>query len=374
MRLNPLWLMLLLAIHCSFSDTDDDDDLANGDDTSEDDTSDDDDTTTDDDDGFPFVEFQWQTAEPDVVNTRLCDEAADPDNASDKINIHCAMEGADFTDGPAAPKDQLVVMAYNLERGIDLDPQIDWLLNDPGSPHPDVLLISEADRGCSRTGTRNTLREFAEALGMYYVYGVEFIELPRTSGSGGVIESMCEHGNGILSRYPLGNVKTIRHAVNKSWYLTPEERADGGEPRLGGRVAIYADVKVGDKYLHAYALHFESSPADSAFRDPQAAELAADGLTKPYTVAIGGDTNAPFYFLDLASGTTNDATTQAFLTRGYADAHISLDPEGRGTRGGFVIDLIFVRNGTASAPGLCPDERCGDLSDHLPVWATLALE
>ena len=42
-------------------------------------------------------------------------------------------------------------------------------------------MFSEADRGCSRTNYRNVTRELAKALGMNYVYGVEYIELPRNA-------------------------------------------------------------------------------------------------------------------------------------------------------------------------------------------------
>ena len=112
---------------------------------------------------------------------------------------------------PAAPIDEIVLCAYNVEHGLRMDDQLSAFFGDGGVPTPDVLLISEADRGCTRSGNRNVARDYARALDMYYVYGVEFIELPRFWGPGGGVRHRCEHGNAIVSRFPLGNVELIRH-------------------------------------------------------------------------------------------------------------------------------------------------------------------
>jgi endonuclease/exonuclease/phosphatase family metal-dependent hydrolase len=266
-------------------------------------------------------------------------------------------------------------MAYNLERGIHAGAQIETLRDDPALPRPDLLLLSEADRGCSRSGYRNVARDFARALAMDYVFGVEFLELPRESGGGGRIETVCEHGNAILSRYPLGNVRLLRHARNRSWYLGPRKRAaGGGQPRLGGRMALFADVRVGARLLHAYSVHLESGIRDGEIRRDQARELALDSARLPFPVVIGGDTNAHGYLADLLFGTANDEASRTLLDGRYSDAHRSLPPLERATCPPFlVLDLLFGNGGLFSQPGVCPFSRCGRLSDHLPVWATLNL-
>jgi endonuclease/exonuclease/phosphatase family metal-dependent hydrolase len=210
--------------------------------------------------------------------------------------------------------------------------------------------------------------ELAEALGMNYVFAVEFVELPRADGPGGEILEPCEHGNAIFSRYPLGNASALRHTQNKSWLDAP------GEPRLGGRVLVIADVKVGDRFVHAYSLHFESSPADNEIQIAQAVETAEHGLGRPFQVVQAGDTNAPFYFIDLLSGNDpKDGVTQAFFTRGYVDAHAELPYPGRETRENLVLDIIFGSADFFRDPGICAETTCGALSDHLPVWATIEL-
>jgi endonuclease/exonuclease/phosphatase family metal-dependent hydrolase len=319
--------------------------------------------------GYDFIEFPWQSGEPDPKRDRLCRRPA-----RDPVRIDCAIEGASFASN-AEPKDEIVVLAYNLERGLKVDEQLQALQSDPEIPPPDIVLVSEADRGCTRTDSRNVTREWAEALSMNYVYGAEFIELPRFWGpGGGAIWTRCEHGNAILSRYPLGNVRLIRHAKNFSWYSWWQRLLHVGEPRLGGRVAVAADVKVGDRYLHLYSLHLESRGSDE-YRPAQAAEVAEDALRQPFDSIIGGDLNSAAYLDDLRNETTKDVVTQALLQRGFTDAHAGLEAEDRiTTQSGVVIDLIFGRDVSFLDAGIGDRNKWGELSDHLPVWARVRLD
>ncbi len=308
---------------------------------------------------------------PDPLADRLCAEAADPEAATEDIFIACDIETACFApeDPSEPPPDSVIVMAYNMERGFYLDQQL-ALFADGTIPTPDVLLISEADRGCSRTDGRNVTRELAEALEMDYAFATEFIELPRnTTEPVDQIDAICEHGNAVLSRFPIGNVEAIRHTENESW------RDVEDQPRLGGRVAVKADIQVGSRYLHVYALHFESGLLEDDYREAQAIELIEHAAELPFSVVIGGDTNAVTYHLSVGEDTT-DRTVRAFLDRDYIDTHQGLAPEERPTTpagGGAVIDLLFTRDDSASAPGLCPVDTCATLSDHVPVWATVEL-
>lgn len=264
--------------------------------------------------------------------------------------------------------------AYNVERGLQWERQIELFLREPGMPRPDLLLLNEADRGCSRTAYMNIAREYARALRMCYVFGVEFLELPRLFGAGRRIRSRCEHGNAILSRYPLGNVQVLRFPSNRSWLwhgLSPLF----GEPRLGGRMALRADVKVGESYLRVYAAHLESGRGDERLRGEQAGELVRDAVGSPLPVLIGGDINCGTYFADLRYGATGDAATQALFRHGYADAHADLPLAARmTTASGVVVDLILGRGIRFSAAGVGPRAGWSGLSDHLPVWATVQMD
>lgn len=323
-----------------------------------------------------FVEFTWQSSEPDVRNQRLCVEAADPDRFADTTFIDCAVEGATFAPAAVEPKGEIRILAYNVLRGFEVDAQIAAILDTGDIPIPDVLLLSEVDRGCRRTDFRNIARDYATALGYYYVYATEFVELPsRRDPDGPFDPPLCEHGNAIVSRYPLGNVRQIRHAQNRSWY-TPPDFPDPDEPRLGGRVAIAADMKVGRDLVRLYVLHLESTLTTLDIRDAQAVEIATDAAGITYPVVAGGDLNAYAAKSDFQNGSTIDGPTQAFLTEGFVDAHAGLPLESRDTSFDvlpLIIDFVLVRGATTSDPGLCPAAKCDNLSDHLPVWATVEL-
>lgn len=324
-----------------------------------------------------FSEFPWQAAAPDVRSQRLCVEAADPDQAVDTTFIDCAVEGATFAPERIEPKTQIEVLAYNILRGFQVDAQLAEISSGIHFPIPDVLLLSEVDRGCRRTQFRNIARDYAEALGYYYVYTTEFVELPGNRGDSGPYDPpLCEHGNAIVSRYPLGNVRQIRHAENRSWY-TPPDFPDPDEPRLGGRIALAADMKVGDRLVRLYSLHLESTLSALRIRDAQAVEIAAEAALVDHPVIAGGDLNSFFAVLDFENDTTRDGPTQAFLTRGFTDTHAALPLLGRTTTYDpvpLIIDFIYVRDATVNAAGVCELAVCGALSDHLPVWASISLE
>jgi len=182
---------------------------------------------------------------------------------------------------------------------------------------------------------------------------------------------VCEHGNAIVSRFPLGDVRPIRHAQNRSWY-TPPGAPDPDEPRLGGRIAIAADAKIGSRLVRLYAMHLESTLTALDIRDAQAEEIAADSEGVTHPVIAGGDLNTFFYFDDLDKGTLNEPAVRSFLERGYSDAHQNLPLDQRYTSFDpfpMVIDLILTKNLEIISAGRCAPERCGSLSDHLPVFA-----
>lgn len=287
--------------------------------------------------------------------------------------FECVLEGGSFVTDAPAPADELVVLAYNVERGSHWRGQLAMLAEDANIPSPDVILLSEADRGCTRTGEVNVPLEYARSLRMNYVYGVEFVELPRCIEPTGRIKAPCEHGNAILSRYPIGNVRLIRHTKNRSWNVWWQRLFRIGEPRLGGRMALAADLDIGGRLLRVYVVHFESKGGDD-FRPAQAAEVGEDGLQAPDAVLIGGDMNFGAYRSYIENGEPADAGAQSLLGRGYIDAHASLPLDQRfTTQGGGIIDCLFIRGISSVDVGVGSGERWDALSNHRPVWARVSL-
>ncbi len=340
-----------------------------------------------------WQEFPWQEEEPDPNRDRLCTRSPVP------THLDCRIEGADFTRRQAVTKDEIVLCAYNAERGLRLDDQLRAFAGDAGMPSPDVLLISEADRGCTRSGNRNVARGYARELGLYYVYGVEFIELPRFIGPGGSVRRPCEHGNAIASRFPLGNVRLIRHKRTRSWHSIVQRILHVGQPRLGGRVALAADVRIGERTLRVYSVHFDSptllsrieskasswrtlsrrggrgSRESEAYPEAQAKELIEDASGLTQGVVIGGDMNVPRYVGPGREDEASEPATSALVKAGYEDAHAALPATERVTTdSGVVIDLIFGRGVRFIAAGVGPRAVWGGLSDHLPVWARVRIQ
>jgi endonuclease/exonuclease/phosphatase family metal-dependent hydrolase len=157
----------------------------------------------------------------------------------------------------------------------------------------DIILLNEVDLGMKRTDYRDVTRDLAHALGMNYVFGVEFVEVDRLDDLGidrvqledpALTEQMQEelkinparylglHGNAILSRYPIQNARIFRLPPCHDWYKTEKaeiSQLEKGkrlaankiflqrierEVRQGGRMAIIAEVRIPDLQANAATL------------------------------------------------------------------------------------------------------------------------
>ena len=110
-------------------------------------------------------------------------------------------------------------------------------------------------------------------------------------------------------------------------------------------------------------------------RDAQAEEIAADSEGVTHPVIAGGDLNTFFYYEDLDNGTLTEPPVRSFIDRGHEDAHQDVPLEERYTSFDpfdMVLDIILPRGVEVTNAGRCPRERCGTLSDHLPVFAEVS--
>ena len=196
------------------------------------------------------------------------------------------------------PRKTLRLIAWNTERGRHWRDGSRLVQETPGLRDPDLVLLGEMDLGMARSANEHTTREMAAALGMNYVYGVEFVEL-----TGGELEERelyrgrnvwGYHGNAILSRYPLRNVRMLRFPGIEKWYEGKgADESEKVQKRLGGRMALFATVALG-RDVTIVATHLESSAKDSAMRTVQTRMLLDElrAYAKDSPVILGGDLNA----------------------------------------------------------------------------------
>jgi len=255
----------------------------------------------------------------------------------------------------------LRLVEWNIERGIELD-KMKLLLTDKqafisevhgeaaGNTNPekakddvlraqmdvlqsaDVLVLNEVDWGMKRSDYRAVVKDLAEALKMNWAYGVEFVEVdPKILGtqSFATVENQDErkelddlfsadktrllglHGNAILSRYPLRDVKLVPFEYQAyDWYngekkygsieagkrkgaslLLGEEIVR--EVRRGGRTNLIATIDVPDlpgEQVTIVAAHLENRTTPKN-RVKQMDEIL--GFIKPiaHPVVVAGDMN-----------------------------------------------------------------------------------
>ncbi|MCH8154032.1 MAG: hypothetical protein IH786_01995, partial [Proteobacteria bacterium] len=117
-----------------------------------------------------------------------------------------------FATVEAEPKRRYRVLAWNLERGIELEGQLDACRGHPYLQDVDLFLLTETDVGMARSGNRAIAQTMAQELGLHYAFAPCYLNLAKGSGVEYDVSGenhLGLHGNAILSRYPLTNARGI---------------------------------------------------------------------------------------------------------------------------------------------------------------------
>jgi endonuclease/exonuclease/phosphatase family metal-dependent hydrolase len=285
---------------------------------------------------------------------------------------------------PPVAGDRLRVLAWNAERLKYLGASIDRLRR----LDPDVLLLTELDRGMARSGNRDTPAELSVALGMAHVFAAEYIELGlgdarERAWHAGETNRDGLHGNAILSRLPIERAAMSRLDRDGTWF----QGERNGERRIGGRNAAIAEIG-GVTFV---AVHLESH-SDLAHRAAQTRilldDLRAFAGTGP--AVIGGDFNtavvahdakgtaAPDQLLDpvpheplFAVMAEHGFAWEGCNTLGFATQRTRPDGTPRPPFGR--IDWLFTRGLAATDPATLPatDPSGSALSDHEILAVTI---
>lgn len=240
----------------------------------------------------------------------------------------------------AKPGETFRVLAWNTERGRHWFDCAKLIREHPALQNPDLVLLGEMDLGMARSWNKHTTREMAAELQMNYAYGIEFLEL-----SGGEEQERIDypgdndwgyHGNAILSKYPLHDVRVLRFPGTQFWY-------ENYQQRLGGRNAVLARIELTGRSITIGTTHLESHDTGRIRR--QQIQLILEELQNTAAdmpVIFGGDLNekpggALFEDLKNAKFLVEDCNEMNKSTSlDFVDGVISFRDE--------KIDYIFVRN------------------------------
>ena len=122
-----------------------------------------------------------------------------------------------------------------------------------------------------------TAAEIARALGMQYVFGLEFVELKDAAHG--------FHGNAIFSRWPILWAEVLRLPEQYNWYYDRQKR-------IGGRNAVFAKLDVQGQEVGAVSIHLENRTSGAGRLQQMKAVLQEVERVFPgIPVVLGGDLN-----------------------------------------------------------------------------------
>ncbi len=256
--------------------------------------------------------------------------------------------GAAKAHSPAPVPDAIKIVSYNIRyrSGEDLRKLIELFKSDAEVGRASIIGLQEVDRNRKRTGNVNTARQMAEELGMYYAWAA-----PPPPPSKDKKQQEEETGVMILSAYPLSDVKR---------FVLPNEGPGGRR-----RAAIGATIKIGTTSLRVYSIHAEIRTSNE--RRLQQISAVLDDLKAHHTqierAIVLGDFNT-------ITGKDVDGTTALFTNEKFSTPFNN----GVSTWKTFIIELkldwLWLRGLTPTNHGI--DKKIG-LSDHWPLWVTVAL-
>jgi endonuclease/exonuclease/phosphatase family metal-dependent hydrolase len=252
------------------------------------------------------------------------------------------------------PPKSLRIVDWNINRGLQLQGITDFL----ASANADVLILQEVDVNARRTHRLNIAEEIARKLGMNYVFGREFEELVQGSKN-----SPAYHGQATLSKWPILKPRLIRfskqsHFWQPRWFLP---KIEPFQERLGGRIALVAEINVSGSNFVTYNVHLESR-GNNTLRISQLAEVLSDATCHDAecSVMVAGDFN---------TDASKAAVALQLARAGFQDAVAAPRTPTTSAHGLFEgrrrIDWAFIRGPLRASSG---QAHCHiKASDHYPI-------
>ena len=279
------------------------------------------------------------------------------------------------------------IVSWNIEKGIKFDKIAKILCEKIPA---DIYALQEVDIHVYRSKYRDVAADLASALGMSYVFGIEFREFAQE----GYESKHAFHGQEFITRFPLNYSETFyfphRAKVRSlQWFhkpllLTRLPRlktkltqnvgsvelgytvANFFQPREGARMALFGEFEIGGKKLFVYNAHLECHTKD----EEKALQIqnimhhidANKRIEEDDAVIILGDLNTTL-------GASSPAI-QAAEKRGFHDAlaHFA-DKDVATCTTGQRLDWILIKNLRVTNASVYGGGFAA--SDHLPIVADL---
>jgi endonuclease/exonuclease/phosphatase family metal-dependent hydrolase len=246
------------------------------------------------------------------------------------------------------------VVDWNIDRGLQLAGIIDFL----GKANADILILQEVDLNAGRTQRLNIAQEIARQLKMNYVFGQEFEELTQGSKN-----NPAYHGQATLSRWSISNPRLIRFRKQSTfwqprWFLPQIEPF---QERLGGRIALVADIDIGGEKIVVYNLHLESRGNDD-LRLSQVDEVLQDAAVQDPNrpLIVAGDFN-----LDISRPGLGASLTRAGFREAAPTSTLPTTTSRGLFEGGRHIDWAFISGPAEADRGKVYTSV--KASDHYPI-------
>lgn len=257
------------------------------------------------------------------------------------------------------PRSSFRVVDWNIDRGVKLSSIIDFL----GDAQADIVILQEVDINAHRTHRVNVAQEIARKLRLNYVFGREFVELTQ-----GTKASPAYHGQATFARWRISKPRVI-HFRNQSDFWKPrwfKPKLPAFQERLGGRIALAAEIDVVGMSILTYNLHLESR-ANDELRLGQLDEVLRD-------VSIHGSECRLILAGDLNLNAAKTGPAEKLSAGGFCSAvpsaRIATTPARHLLDAGRHIDWAFVRGSMRADKGRVHNGV--KASDHFPISFDLA--
>jgi len=249
---------------------------------------------------------------------------------------------------PITSGTQFRVVSFNVEMGARLDVVASEILGNPAISDAPLFLIQEQESYPDEGSTR--ARRLAQQLDLGYVY------VP------GRVKKTGTHGLSLMSQFPIENVEVMALPLT-----------DGGQQRI----AICADIVIGETRLHVVNLHLETHinitdrilHMRPAIIDlPERVIVAGDVNTNPYLWEEGSVPLVPTaQIVDTDQAPLLDDYMRAL---GFATPTADVGPTERMLGVESRLDAIYTRGLVVSTGHV--DRTVGG-SDHWPIWVDVTL-